>query len=205
MLKEKVDNLKNTLIRVDNNDSKKSIEKLIMIAIVLIITLIAVNYILKDDKKKKMSDSSNLEDISLEDYKGTNLRGVNGNDSLNNLEERLSDILSKINGVGEVKVLLSYSESNKVNPIYNEDKQTSTTEETDTEGGKRTISSVNNKKEVVYSNNSIVTESISSPQIPGAVIIAKGASNTRVKSDIIQAVAAATGLSTYKIQVFEMN
>lgn len=205
MLKEKVDNLKNTLIRVDNNDSKKSIEKLIMIAIVLIITLIAVNYILKDDKKKKMSDSSNLEDISLEDYKGTNLRGVNGNDSLNNLEERLSDILSKINGVGEVKVLLSYSESNKVNPIYNEDKQTSTTEETDTEGGKRTISSVNNKKEVVYSNNSIVTESISSPQIQGAVIIAKGASNTRVKSDIIQAVAAATGLSTYKIQVFEMN
>ena len=152
-----------------------------------------------------MSDSSNLEDISLEDYKGTNLRGVNGNDSLNNLEERLSDILSKINGVGEVKVLLSYSESNKVNPIYNEDKQTSTTEETDTEGGKRTISSVNNKKEVVYSNNSIVTESISSPQIQGAVIIAKGASNTRVKSDIIQAVAAATGLSTYKIQVFEMN
>ena len=205
MLKEKVDNLKNTLIRVDNNDSKKSIEKLIMIAIVLIITLIAVNYILKDDKKKKMSDSSNLEDISSGDYKGTNLGDVNGNDSLNNLEERLSDILSKINGVGEVKVLLSYSESNKVNPIYNEDKQTSTTEETDTEGGKRTISSVNNKKEVVYSNNSIVTESISSPQIQGAVIIAKGASNTRVKSDIIQAVAAATGLSTYKIQVFEMN
>lgn len=205
MLKEKVDNLKNALIRVDNNDSKKSIEKLIMIAIVLIITLIAVNYILKDDKKKKVSDSSNLEDISSGDYKGTNLGGVNGNDSLNNLEERLSDILSKINGVGEVKVLLSYSESNKVNPIYNEDKQTSTTEETDTEGGKRTISSVNNKKEVVYSNNSIVTESISSPQIQGAVIIAKGASNTRVKSDIIQAVAAATGLSTYKIQVFEMN
>lgn len=205
MLKEKVDNLKNTLIRVDDNDSKKSIEKLIMIAIVLIITLIAVNYILKDDKKKKMSDSSNLEDISSGDYKGTNLGGVNGNDSLNNLEERLSDILSKINGVGEVKVLLSYSETNKVNPIYNEDKQTSTTEETDTEGGKRTISSVNNKKEVVYSNNSIVTESISSPQIQGAVIIAKGASNTRVKSDIIQAVAAATGLSTYKIQVFEMN
>ena len=91
------------------------------------------------------------------------------------------------------------------NPVYNEDQQTSTTEETDTEGGKRTISSVNNKREVVYANNNVVTESISSPQIQGAVIIARGANNTRVKADIIQAVAAATGLSTYKIQVFEMN
>ena len=110
-----------------------------------------------------------------------------------------------INGVGEVRVLITYAESNKINPVYNEDQQTSTTEETDTEGGKRTISSVNNKREVVYSNNNVVTESVSSPQIQGAVIIARGANNTRVKADIIQAVAAATGLSTYKIQVFEMN
>ncbi|MBR2705178.1 MAG: hypothetical protein IKE91_06900 [Clostridia bacterium] len=204
MLKEKVGSIKNALVKVEKNDSKKSIENLIMIVIVLVITLIAINYILKDDKNKKNSintntinNNANLNECSTADGSGIT--------NYNSLEERLSEILSHINGVGEVRVLLTYSESNKINPVYNEDRQTSTTEETDTEGGKRTISSINNKKEVVYSNNNIITESVSSPQIQGAVIIARGADNTKVKSDIIQAVAAATGLSTYKIQVFEMN
>lgn len=43
------------------------------------------------------------------------------------------------------------------------------------------------------------------PKIEGAVIIAEGGKNAEIKTNIIQAVAAATGLSTYKIQVFEMS
>ncbi len=200
MLKEKVNSIRNALVKVEKGNSKKSIENLIMIAIVLVITLIAVNYVLKDDKKNNTQNISNTLDNNIE-----HVEYSSNTDYDNNLEVRLSEILSHINGVGEVRVLITYAESNKINPVYNEDQQTSTTEETDTEGGKRTISSVNNKREVVYSNNNVVTESVSSPQIQGAVIIARGANNTRVKADIIQAVAAATGLSTYKIQVFEMN
>ena len=43
------------------------------------------------------------------------------------------------------------------------------------------------------------------PKIEGAVIIAEGGKNAEIKTNIIQAVAAATGISTYKIQVFEMS
>lgn len=202
MIKEKVDSIKSALIKVDKNSNKKSVENLVMIAVILIITLIAINYILKDDKKKEQKDNGKINNNNVETIEYSN---TNESVGKSNLEERLSNILSCISGVGEVKVLLTYSETNKINPVYNEDKQSSTTEETDTEGGKRVISSVNNKKEVVYSNDNVVTESVSSPQIQGAIIIAKGASNTKIKADITQAVAAATGLSTYKIQVFEMN
>lgn len=202
MIKEKVDSIKSALIKVDKNSNKKSVENLVMITVILIITLIAINYILKDDKKKEQKDNGKINNNYVETIEYSN---TNESVGKSNLEERLSNILSCISGVGEVKVLLTYSETNKINPVYNEDKQSSTTEETDTEGGKRVISSVNNKKEVVYSNDSVVTESVSSPQIQGAIIIAKGASNTKIKADITQAVAAATGLSTYKIQVFEMN
>ena len=202
MIKEKVDSIKSALIKVDKNSNKKSVENLVMIAVILIITLIAINYLLKDDKKKEQKDNGKINNNYVETIEYSN---TNESVGKSNLEERLSNILSCISGVGEVKVLLTYSETNKINPVYNEDKQSSTTEETDTEGGKRVISSVNNKKEVVYSNDSVVTESVSSPQIQGAIIIAKGASNTKIKADITQAVAAATGLSTYKIQVFEMN
>lgn len=213
MIKDKVDSLKKALVKVnkkdDNSNNKKSIENLVTLAIILVVTLIAVNYILKGDKKNNKNyregsnDTSSNYSIS-EEYNAGQDTNITNNDN-ENLEQRLSEILSKINGVGEVKVLLTYAQTKEINPVYNEDEQLSTTEETDTSGGKRIISSSNNKKEVVYSNNNIVVQSVSNPQIQGAVIIAKGAGDIAVKTDIIQAVSAATGLSTSKIQVFEMN
>jgi len=200
MLKERVDTIKNALVKVEKNNSKKSMENLISIAVILVVTIIAINYIWKGDTKKVKNNTEGKDEIqsNVQDSEKDKM----GND---NLEERLADILSKITGVGEVKVLLTYAQTKQINPVYNEDEQSSITEETDTSGGKRTISSSNNKKEVVYSNNNIITQSISSPQIQGAVIIARGAGDVKVKTDIIQAVSAATGLSTYKIQVFDMN
>jgi stage III sporulation protein AG len=93
--------------------------------------------------------------------------------------------------------------------MYNEDVQQSTTQEEDNQGGVRTINENSNKKEVVYQENNgqkiVVTSSVVTPEIKGAVVLAKGASNSSVKSNIIQAVEAATGLPTHKIQVFEMK
>lgn len=43
------------------------------------------------------------------------------------------------------------------------------------------------------------------PEIKGAVVVAKGAKNANVKSNIMQAVEAATGLPSHKIQVLEMK
>ncbi len=75
--------------------------------------------------------------------------------------------------------------------------------------GVRTISENSSKREVIYEDNngqrSVVTSSVITPEVKGAVVIAKGASNSVVKSNIIQAVEVATGLPTHKIQVFEMK
>ena len=43
------------------------------------------------------------------------------------------------------------------------------------------------------------------PKIEGAIITAEGAADGNVKTNIIQAVEAVTGLATHKIQVFEMQ
>lgn len=43
------------------------------------------------------------------------------------------------------------------------------------------------------------------PKIEGAIITAQGANDATTKSNIMQAVEAATGIATHKIQVFEMN
>ena len=199
MFKEKFGNLKNSLIKSEKKGCKKSVENLILLAILLIIVIVAINYIWKDNEKAKKDNANSTKVLA-----DTNI--IEENTSQNNdLEQKLKKILSNISGVGEVEVLITYSQTSVVNPIYNEDYGESVTEEEDTSGGKRKVSSTTNKKEVVSSNNDVITQSVTSPQIQGAVVIAKGAGDANVKANIIQAVEAATGLSTYKIQVFEMN
>ena len=76
-------------------------------------------------------------------------------------------------------------------------------------GGNRKISETTVKKEIVYQEVNgekvPVTKSVTTPKIEGAIITAEGAKNAEVKSNIISAVEAATGIATHKIQVFEMK
>ena len=112
-------------------------------------------------------------------------------------------------GVGKVQVLITYSETSEVVAMYNEKNTSNNTEETDTNGGTRKISQTDTDKEIIYEEKNgekvPITQKVIMPKIEGAVITAEGAGNINVKTNIIQAVSAATGLSTYRIQVFEMS
>ena len=124
-------------------------------------------------------------------------------------EKSIKQILSKINGVGKVEVLITYSESNQVVAMYNEKNNESQTKEEDKSGGTRTIQENTTDKEIVYKEENgkkvPVTEKVVMPKMEGALIVAEGANNAEVKTNIIQAVEALTGLATHKIQVLEMK
>lgn len=125
------------------------------------------------------------------------------------LEKRLEEILSNINGVGKVKVLITYSESSQVVAMYDETSKTSNTKESDSTGGTRDIQQNDTTKSVIFKEDNgekiPVTQKVVNPLIEGAIVTAVGASNPTIKTNIIQAVEAATGLATHKIQVFEMS
>ena len=177
-------------------NKEKRVENLIAFLIILVITLLVINKILKEDKTKD----------NIQNTIGIELAKENNDKISNDLEEKLENILSKIDGVGKVSVLITYSEGNSIVPIYNINSSVSTTEEKDTSGGTRTIETENNEKSVVTdSSSNIVTEKIVMPVIEGAIVTAQGASNSEIKSNIISAVEAVTGISTHKIQVFEMG
>lgn len=178
------------------NNKEKRMENLISFLIILIITLIFINKILKDDQKTQNIDYTNQVGVEL----------ASNEEISNEFERKLEKILEKITGVGDVSVLLTYSESGSIVPIYNVSQSTSTTEEKDTSGGTRTITSEDNKKDVITdSSSNIVTEKQIMPKIEGAIITAQGAYDLNVKSNIISAVEAVTGLANHKIQVFEMG
>lgn len=195
MLKEKINGL-----LTGNGNNKKKIENLVFLLVVLIITVISINVIWNGDKKKE-------DDTSTES--NTKQLAKNNNDTANEttLESKLENILSKINGVGKANVMLTYTESTQMVPVYNKTEKTSNTDESDSGGGTRKIEESDVSQEVVYEDengkNVIATQKTISPKIEGAIITAEGASNPTIKTSIIQAVEAATGLSTHKIQVFE--
>ena len=63
--------------------------------------------------------------------------GGNNFETEQNLEKKLEDILSQIKGVERVKVLITYSETEKVVPIYNESSSKSSTAEKDNDGRRK--------------------------------------------------------------------
>ena len=206
MFKDKLKGLINP--EEGNQNNKKKIENLVFFVIVLIIKIVIINIIWNGDKNSSNSESvKNDTSKQLASKNTTSLEVSSG--TTNELEIRLKEILSKIQGVGEVEVLINYSESSEIVPMYNENTKTSNTAETDTSGGTRTIQETDSQKEIIYEENdgekTPITQKVVEPKIEGAIITAKGANNADVKSSIIQAVEAVTGLATHKIQVFEMN
>ena len=174
--------------------------------------ILIINYIWNGDKSsnKTVTNTAGKKLATTESKSSTESNTNNKtNNSESGLEQRLESILSNINGVGNVKVFINYSESSETVEMYNENSKTSVTEETDTSGGIRKVEETDSQKEIVYqedgSNKTPIVQKTVEPKIEGAIVTAKGASNTNVKTNIIQSVEAATGLATHKIQVFEMS
>ena len=186
----------------DGNDKKK-IENLVVFIIILIITIVAINIIWSDGKNKENSKEKQT------DYSKQLAQDTIEVSSNLSLEDKLKNILETIQGVGKVNVFINYSESSETVAMFNENSKTSTTEETDTAGGKRVIEQKDTQKDIVYQENDgekvPITQKTIQPKIEGAIITAEGAGNAVVKANIIQAVEAATGLATHKIQVFKFE
>ena len=194
----------------ETGNDKKKIEKLEFFIVLLIITIVIINIVWNGDKKSNKKQNT-LDSKKLAESVNEINNNSNGtiNDSSNEIEAKLENILSKIEGVGDVKVFVNYSESSQIIAMYNEDSKVSNIEENDTSGGTRKTQETDTKKDIVYKEENgektPITQKVIQPKIEGAIITAKGASNVNVKTNIIQAVEAVTGLAVHKIQVFEMN
>lgn len=169
-------------------DKKRKTENLILVIALLVILLVAINYIFKDDNK------SNEKDLNKISEKNNNENTENEEFSNDNLEKELEQILSKINGISEVSVMISYMQDSKQNIVYN-------TSEIKKDGESTT------EKNVAYNeeegNKKAIIESVETPVAQGAIIVAEGATSVDIKSRIASAVSAITNLPVYKIQVFE--
>lgn len=106
-------------------------------------------------------------------------------------------------------MLVTYTQSSEITPMYNENTTKSNTSENDSAGGTRTVEETGTNKEVIFTekNGTSVpaTQTIINPKVEGVIVTAEGANDANVKTDIISAVVAVTGAQAHKVQVFSMN
>lgn len=121
----------------------------------------------------------------------------------------LKEMLSKMEGVGVVDVMISFESGEVKVPAVNNTNQTTQTQEQDREGGTRTNNQETDGSTVVMStidNNSepFIIKTYK-PQINGILIIAEGATNSKIRYDVQVAVASLYNLSLDKVKVYPMG
>ncbi|SFC41610.1 stage III sporulation protein AG [Bacillus sp. OV322] len=122
-----------------------------------------------------------------------------------NLQNELKDALESIAGVEDVKVIVYADSSERKVFERNKTTQKQVTDETDKEGGKRTVedTSVDDQLVIIKGGEKegpIVSET-QKPKISGVLVVAKGAENMQVKKWIIEAVTRSLDVPSYRVSV----
>lgn len=122
-----------------------------------------------------------------------------------NLEARLANLLSQVKGAGAVGVHISLENNGLQENAQNLVKESKTVQEKDNNGGIRTTTETKESVQVLLSKKDgidkpIVIKEIK-PIIRGVLIIAEGASDSIVKSNLIKAVEYGLGIPAYRITV----
>ena len=125
------------------------------------------------------------------------------------LEDRISQLLKSVEGVGKVDVMVVLSSSGEKVFRTDRSENTSTTKEKDASGGERDIASSQSEENTILSQQSGSTgtspliQKELYPEISGIIISAQGGDSPTVQAEISQAMEALFGLEPHKIKVLK--
>ena len=122
------------------------------------------------------------------------------------LEEKLKKMLESIRGVGEVEVMITLESSEERIVEKDMTADRSQTEEQDSAGGTRTVSSSNTGYQTVYQEGSqgspFVVKTLT-PKVEGVLVVAEGAGKGNMTGEITQIAQALFGVEAHKVKVLE--
>mgnify|MGYP000156833813 CR=1 FL=1 len=118
-------------------------------------------------------------------------------------KEKLKNILSQIEGAGEVDVMITYESSEEIQPAFNTNTTTEETKEVDQQGGERTVTtSSENKTMITSSSNEPIVIKTNQPKINGVIVVATGAKDLTVKETLYSAVQTALQVQGHQVEIY---
>lgn len=163
--------------------SVKHIE--IIVGVIIIAVLLIIYFNVNEDevtKSSKSPSSSESSQSSLTD----------------GLEEKLADILSEIDGAGDVKVMITYVSTSEQVTASTNNSHTTTTNGT---SGQTTTTTTTTSSPII-SNSKVIVLQEKMPEVKGVIIVADGAGDVRVRLSLIQATSTVLGVNANSIQIF---
>lgn len=156
---------------------------------------------LSEEKTKSLDDGAQAAQLTAGDelasYKSS-------------LERTLEELLSCMEGAGQVRVMITLKSSGEAVVEKDISSQEDSSEETDSEGGSRTSKQFSRSAETVYASQSQGSsvpyiKQILCPRVEGVVVCAQGGGNQKVNKNITEAIQALFGIEAHKIKVITMS
>ena len=125
------------------------------------------------------------------------------------MEQKVEELLCKMEGAGKVKVIITLRTS--VEKIVEKDipvSRSNTTEE-DSQGGMRTVNTMDTGESTVYStagnaSQPYVVKTVS-PEVEGVLVLAEGAGNGTVSRDLSDAIQVLFGIEAHRVKIVKME
>lgn len=125
------------------------------------------------------------------------------------LEVHLEELFSRMEGAGEVEVMITLASSSEKIVEKDTNGESETITEEDSAGGNRRTTNIVNDETTVYGGKTdqeqpYVSKELT-PQVEGVVVLADGGDDAVVKKNITEAAQALFGIDTHKIRIIKMS
>lgn len=176
-------------------------QMVVYILLILLLAVIALPVKKKDNKTISKSSDKNTENQAEKSFE---------NSQVEVMERQLKEALSKVEGVGQVEVVISLESTNR--KVVEKDRPSSQSTQSQTEDGGRNSNSSSGSTEesTVYEKNGdgeqipyVISESY--PEVRGVLVIAQGGDNPVVIQQISEGVMALFRVDAHKIKVMKMK
>lgn len=121
------------------------------------------------------------------------------------LEAKLANLLAQVKGAGSVAVNVTLENSAAVDFAKNITKENKTIQENDNAGGIRTTTESKESEQILMGKENGIDKPVmvreTKPVIKGVLVIAEGATDSTVKSNLTKAVETGLGVAAYKVTV----
>lgn len=117
------------------------------------------------------------------------------------LERRLEEALSLVDGVGLVKVMLTFTRERETVFVVDRNINNSVTQEQDAQGGTRYQSNQQSQDNTLIISDRPLVVTETPPVIGGVLIIAEGGDNVLVRDALLRATSTLLGIEINRVQV----
>ena len=187
----------------------KHIKKSDWIVLALIGAILLVIVLPEDNKENAKQQNLSNQNMQSASARSENTRESDTAEYAAYLEEKLEEVLGRIEGVGKVQVMLTLSDKGEAIVEKDTKDLSNSVKETEPNGGSKDTFEREIQSETVRVENENGTypyvEKMMLPTVEGVLIVAEGGGNAGVAAQISKAVLALFPIDAHKIIVVKMS